>query len=73
MALILKPAEAEAVYSAICALNNVNVLHFATTLRSIADQANVKASANGAVFISTAWNTELYNSQAEFAAAYNLS
>lgn len=70
-ALILNQAQAEAVYSAMCALNNVGGRVFAT----MGDQRVTEA--NGAVTVSEyqegQWEPcERYDSQSAFATAYGL-
>lgn len=68
-AAILSKAQAEAVYSAMCALNNVS---FRACDMSF-DKAIVKQAFNGAIsVIGVIGGDEDYNDQAAFATAYGL-
>lgn len=70
--MILNPSQAEAVYSALCALNNVSGLSMEVTLPS---DIEVRFGEGGGVAVSSravGANPERYATQAAFAAAYNL-
>lgn len=68
--MILTQAQAEAVYSAMCALNNVGLLSCDMRL----DKAIVTSDFNGAVRVvgSVLEDDELYPTQSAFATAYGL-
>jgi hypothetical protein len=70
--LILTPAQAEAVYSAMCALNNVNGR---CVDLAIGDNAAVLVHATGTVTVIryVTEPAERYASQHEFASAYGLN
>lgn len=74
MTNILNPAQAEAVYSAICALNNVGGSMSSTMETKEGRTIHVAASDFGGVVIGHGLRTiENYKTQAAFAAAYNLN
>jgi hypothetical protein len=68
MEMILNKSQAEAVYGAMCALNNVNARAHVT----FEDGPNIVAMQrhDGAVVVDCRGDTELYDSQSAFAAAY---
>ena len=68
--MILNKSQAEAVYSALCALNNVDFLACSLNF----SKALVKHGFNGAIsVIGTVGEDEHYENQAAFAAAYGLN
>lgn len=74
---ILAPAQAEAVYSAMCALNNVGVrVECAFTPNKNAHPIKIMDTPKGVevrrYIYANAWKGEAYKNQAAFAAAYGL-
>lgn len=71
--LILTPAQAKAVYDAMCALNNVGGRIRATTpTKSPLLQIEVRENSVGEVFVQGD-GCEIYADQAEFSTAYGLN
>lgn len=80
MPLILNKSQAEAVYSAMCALNNVSGIFDAKFQKYVGERIGiivVQAAWDGEVFIKSdvfemAQQSELYTDQNAFAEAYGL-
>jgi hypothetical protein len=71
--MILSQAQAEAVYSAMCALNNIGALYL---LRVEYSTYGIRCSIDGVIDVrggDDSYEIETYANQSEFAAAYNLN
>lgn len=66
--MILNQAQAEAVYSAMCALNNVGA-----KITTAVDGKFVFETSTGLVLVDSDTERETYAGQFDFATAYNLS
>jgi hypothetical protein len=71
--MILNKSEAEAVYSAMCAMNNVNGVALGLYIASSRERGGIKIEESYGGSITILSNeVEVWKSQSEFAAAYGL-